>query len=186
MSEPVESRCRESGPCAIQGTVRVVESLGNFFTMPPPGKAARGPIRPLPWRCRLTRRIFFDFARANGDEAQAVEKLLKGRGCRAQLHTGADASEETLRSASRPRLLYCITHGFFLEDRPRPAAPNPLRELALADAGPTKWTLPDPGPDPSLASDGQSRHNSRKLRAAKWSTSPLMPASRSIEAATWD
>jgi CHAT domain-containing protein/Tfp pilus assembly protein PilF len=86
-------------------------------------------------------------------EAKAVEELLQDRpGWRVQSHYGADASEETLRSVSRPRLLYCITHGLFLEDRPRPAAPNPLRELALVDAGPTKWRLPDPGPDPRLAS----------------------------------
>jgi CHAT domain-containing protein len=101
-------------------------------------------------------------------EAQAVQKLLQERGWRAQLHTGADASEETLRSAPRPRLLYCITHGFFLEDRPRPAAPNPLRELALADAGPAKWKLPDPGPDPRLASGlalaGANRWQERSQR----------------------
>jgi CHAT domain-containing protein len=101
-------------------------------------------------------------------EAQAVEKLLKDRGWRPQLHTGAAASEETLRSVSRPRLLYCITHGFFLQDRPRPAAPDPLRELALADAGPKKWRLPDPGPDPRLASGlalaGANRWQQRSKR----------------------
>jgi CHAT domain-containing protein/tetratricopeptide (TPR) repeat protein len=87
-------------------------------------------------------------------EADAVEKLLQERNkdWRVQSCRGTNASEETLRSVSRPRLLYCITHGFFLQDRPRPVAPHPLRELALADAGPTKWRLPDPGPDPRLAS----------------------------------
>jgi tetratricopeptide (TPR) repeat protein/CHAT domain-containing protein len=102
-------------------------------------------------------------------EAQAVQKLLKDRGWRPQLHTGADASEETLRSVSRPRLLYCITHGFFLADRPRPATPDHLlRELALVDAGPHKWRLPDPGPDPRLASGlalaGANRWQQRSKR----------------------
>jgi CHAT domain-containing protein len=102
-------------------------------------------------------------------EAKAVEQLLTGRpGWRVQSHRGADASEETLRSVPRPRLLYCITHGFFLEDRPRPAAPNPLRELGLADAGPAKWRLPDPGPDPRLASGlalaGANRWQERSKR----------------------
>jgi CHAT domain-containing protein len=102
-------------------------------------------------------------------EADAVEKLLQERpGWRVQGHRGAQASEETLRSLSRPRLLYCITHGFFLEDRPRPAAPNPLRELELADAGGKKWRLPDPGPDPRLASGlalaGANRWQERSQR----------------------
>jgi tetratricopeptide (TPR) repeat protein/CHAT domain-containing protein len=103
-------------------------------------------------------------------EADAVEKLLQERNkdWRVQSYRGSDASEETLRSVSRPRLLYCITHGFFLEDRPRPAAPNPLRELALVDAGPKKWRLPDPGPDPRLASGlalaGANRWQQRSKR----------------------
>jgi CHAT domain-containing protein/tetratricopeptide (TPR) repeat protein len=101
-------------------------------------------------------------------EAQAVQKLLKDRGWRPQLHTGAAASEETLRSVSRPRLLYCITHGFFLQDRPRPAAPKLLRELGLVDAGPSKWRLPDPEPDPRLASGlalaGANRWHERSKR----------------------
>jgi hypothetical protein len=50
-------------------------------------------------------------------------RLLKGRrGWRVEDRRKADASEEALRAAPRPRLLYCLTHGFFLEDRPRPAA----------------------------------------------------------------
>src|SRR5262249_50169694 len=86
-------------------------------------------------------------------EADAIQKLLQGRDdWRVQLHTGAAASEETLRSAPRPRLLYCITHGFFREDRTHPAASNARREFELFPAGPPKWRLPDAGPDPRLAS----------------------------------
>jgi tetratricopeptide (TPR) repeat protein/CHAT domain-containing protein len=103
-------------------------------------------------------------------EADAVEKLLTERkkDWRVQSYRGSDASEETLRSVSRPRLLYCITHGFFLEDRPRSTTPHPLRELALVDAGPKKWRLPDPGPDPRLASGlalaGANRWQQRSKR----------------------
>jgi CHAT domain-containing protein/Tfp pilus assembly protein PilF len=104
-------------------------------------------------------------------EADAVEKLLQERNkdWHVQSCRGSDASEETLRSVSRPRLLYCITHGFFLQDRPRPATPDHLlRELGLADAGPSKWRLPDPGPDPRLASGlalaGANRWQQRSKR----------------------
>jgi tetratricopeptide (TPR) repeat protein/CHAT domain-containing protein len=101
-------------------------------------------------------------------EADAVQKLLQGRGAwRVRLHTGADASEETLRSAPRPRLLYCITHGFFLEDRPHAAASN-SREFELVSDGRTKWRLPDAGPDPRLASGlalaGANRWHERAQR----------------------
>jgi CHAT domain-containing protein/Flp pilus assembly protein TadD len=119
-------------------------------------------------------------------EAQAVQKLLKDRGWHVQSHYGADASEETLRSASRPRLLYCITHGFFLEDRPRPAAPNPLRELALVDAGPTKWRLPDPGPDPRLASGlALAGANRWQERAKRGLSDGLLTALEAEELELW-
>jgi CHAT domain-containing protein len=101
-------------------------------------------------------------------EADAVEKLLRGRpGWRVEGRRRAEASEEALRASPRPRLLYCITHGFFLEDRPRPA-PDRLRELELVDAGPKKWRLPKPGPDPRLASGlalaGANRWQQRSQR----------------------
>jgi CDGSH-type Zn-finger protein len=34
MSEPITIRCRESGPLVVQGTVRVVDHLGNEFSIP--------------------------------------------------------------------------------------------------------------------------------------------------------
>jgi CDGSH-type Zn-finger protein len=35
MPEPVRIRCRENGPLIIQGTVQIVDHLGNEFTAPP-------------------------------------------------------------------------------------------------------------------------------------------------------
>ena len=35
MSEPLEIRCRENGPYVIKGAVRIVDHLGNVFTIPP-------------------------------------------------------------------------------------------------------------------------------------------------------
>jgi CDGSH-type Zn-finger protein len=34
MSEPLEIRCRENGPYVIKGLVRIVDHLGNVFTIP--------------------------------------------------------------------------------------------------------------------------------------------------------
>jgi hypothetical protein len=63
------------------------------------------------------------------------------------------ASEETLVGQPRPRLLYCITHGFFLKDLDRlRGKTDPLRELELVDAGPRRVKLPDPGDKPGLRS----------------------------------
>jgi CDGSH-type Zn-finger protein len=35
MTEPVIIRCRENGPLVIQGSVRIVDHLGNVFAAPP-------------------------------------------------------------------------------------------------------------------------------------------------------
>jgi CDGSH-type Zn-finger protein len=34
MSEPLVIRCRENGPYVVQGAVKVVDHLGNEFTIP--------------------------------------------------------------------------------------------------------------------------------------------------------
>lgn len=34
MSEPLTIRCRENGPLVIQGSIRVVDHLGNPFLLP--------------------------------------------------------------------------------------------------------------------------------------------------------
>ncbi len=38
MSEPVVIRCRENGPYVVQGPVKIIDHLGNEFTIPA-GKA---------------------------------------------------------------------------------------------------------------------------------------------------
>ena len=35
MAEPIVIRCRENGPLVVQGAVRVVDHLGNEFSVPP-------------------------------------------------------------------------------------------------------------------------------------------------------
>jgi CDGSH-type Zn-finger protein len=35
MAEPLVIRCRENGPLVIQGAIKVVDHLGNEFTIPP-------------------------------------------------------------------------------------------------------------------------------------------------------
>jgi CHAT domain-containing protein len=85
-------------------------------------------------------------------EAGAAEKLLGARrGWRLESRHAKEASEETLAQAQRPRLVYCITHGFFLQDVQRPQLPEG-RKLGLADAKPGRWRLPEAGPDPRLRS----------------------------------
>jgi tetratricopeptide (TPR) repeat protein len=85
-------------------------------------------------------------------EADAVEALLgKHAGWRLEVRRGSAATEEALKGAARPRLVYCITHGFFLEDAPRPVPDRLSRELALAADSPG-WHLPDPGSDSRLRS----------------------------------
>jgi CHAT domain-containing protein len=85
-------------------------------------------------------------------EADAAERLLKDKGgWKVEGRRGQEASEEALRSAARPRLLYCVTHGFFLEDAKRPTSEKLTRELELAGDDPRR-RLPDPGPDPRLRS----------------------------------
>ncbi len=85
-------------------------------------------------------------------EAGAVEKLLNGRrGWRLESKRNQEASEESLAQARRPRLVYCITHGFFLQDLERPRLPEG-RKLGLADAEPGRWRAPEAGPEPRLRS----------------------------------
>jgi CHAT domain-containing protein/tetratricopeptide (TPR) repeat protein len=87
-------------------------------------------------------------------EADTVARLLQGKpGWRVQQYHREQASEETLAGQPRPRLLYCITHGFFLKDLDRlRGKTDPLRELELVDAGPRRVKLPDPGDKPGLRS----------------------------------
>src|SRR5262249_42053509 len=86
-------------------------------------------------------------------EADAVTKLLRqGRPeWKAVLRTGRDASKESLQAVKRPRLLYLITHGFFLPDLPPPKADRPTRGLELVSLD-SSLPLPHLGEDPRLRS----------------------------------
>jgi CHAT domain-containing protein len=85
-------------------------------------------------------------------EAGIVEKLLgERRGWRLESKREKEASEEALAQAPRPRLVYCITHGFFLEDVERPKLPEG-RKLGLANVGTGRWPAPEVGPEPRLRS----------------------------------
>jgi tetratricopeptide (TPR) repeat protein/CHAT domain-containing protein len=85
-------------------------------------------------------------------EADAAAKLLDAcKGSRRVALRGAAATEEAVRASPRPRLLYCITHGYFLPDAPRPAPESFTRELGLFGDTP-RLRLPDVGPDPRLRS----------------------------------
>jgi CHAT domain-containing protein/Tfp pilus assembly protein PilF len=64
-------------------------------------------------------------------EAEAVAKAWRVAqpSTPLQNYTGAEAAEETLAKVKRPRLLYFITHGYFLEDLQPPRTPS----MALRD-----------------------------------------------------
>src|SRR5262249_449566 len=81
----------------------------------------------------------------------------------------AAATEEALQKVARPRLLYCITHGFFLADRERPPGMQEgLRPLKLTDTDRPRWRPPDPGNDARLRSGpgpaGANRWQERMAR----------------------
>jgi CHAT domain-containing protein len=102
-------------------------------------------------------------------EARAVAKLFQGhKDWSVRSWLGADASEEKLAAVRRPRLLYFITHGFFLADMDQAADPSFLRGLKLVDLGPVRPKLPDPGFDPRLRSGlalaGANRWKERSRR----------------------
>jgi CHAT domain-containing protein/tetratricopeptide (TPR) repeat protein len=86
----------------------------------------------------------FRFRRLPGfrREAKAVARMLRAARRPLVLRTGKEATEEVLAAARRPRLVYVITHGFFLPDlAPPPGGPG-RRGLKLIDPGPK-------GPAPS-------------------------------------
>src|SRR5262249_51640393 len=81
-------------------------------------------------------------------EADAAARLLGGQaGWKVRAARRAEATEEALASAARPRLLYLVTHGFFLRPAPgaRPARPPGLTLVSLG--GP-----PGPVSDPRVLS----------------------------------
>jgi CHAT domain-containing protein len=109
-------------------------------------------------------------------EADAVANLLEGRpGWRVRSLRGAGAAEESLAKEARPRLLYCITHGFFLQDLERRPAGDGLRELALVGEGRPRW--PSFGADPRLRSGlALAGANKWQERSAKGFSDGLLTA----------
>src|SRR5262249_46559664 len=97
-----------------------------------------------------------------GREADAVAGLLRGRpGWTDRPLRREQASEEALLGMKRPRLLYCITHGFFLKDLERAPDLPGLRKLEVVGSG-------APLPRPDLAKDPGLRSGLALAGANKW------------------
>jgi CHAT domain-containing protein len=64
-------------------------------------------------------------------EASAIRQLVPG----ATLLSGNAATESAVKAARGPRLLHLATHGFFLEESPRPRLGSPPGEDALLRSG---------------------------------------------------
>src|SRR5262249_32587453 len=87
-----------------------------------------------------------------------------------------DASEETLARVARPRLLYLITHGFFLQHAERPPSPG-LRDLELGHAGTGRLLLPRFGAGPRLRGGlALAGANKWRQRSAKGLSDGLLTA----------
>jgi CHAT domain-containing protein/Tfp pilus assembly protein PilF len=87
------------------------------------------PLSPAPRPGALT--LHFATLPGFAREADAVEKLLRdGKREVVSLRRG-EATEEALAAVARPRLLYLVTHGFFIPSQPGPASPAIVRGLGL-------------------------------------------------------
>jgi CHAT domain-containing protein len=69
-----------------------------------------------------------------------------------ELRQQQHASEEVLQAIRRPRLLYLITHGFFLPDLERPKDDRTMRGLEVVSLDTGRARLPSFGEDPRLRS----------------------------------
>jgi tetratricopeptide (TPR) repeat protein/CHAT domain-containing protein len=132
---------------------------------PSPAPAVQG-LPSRDWTSGRRFRPLPGFAR----EARTVTQLLQGQGgWTVRCYQREQASEEALSSVPRPRLLYLITHGFFLADRERqPVRAAPGRDIELVDLGPAPPRLPALGDDPRLRSGvalaGANRWRERAAR----------------------
>jgi CHAT domain-containing protein len=111
-------------------------------------------------------------------EADAIAALLKGQGgWKVETRRGEAASEETLAQAARPRLLYFITHGFFLQDVERPPDKKSLRDLDMVGLGPMQRRLPNFGANSRLRSGlALAGANQWQERSAKGLSDGLLTA----------
>jgi CHAT domain-containing protein len=144
--------------------------LGGKATKPTKSQPAGAGDEPL--RAGLRFRSLPGFAR----EAQVVGKLLGDQpGWKLETLARGEATEEALTQVARPRLLYCITHGFFLQDVDRSPAKLGLRELEMA--GPVRRRLPNFGEDPRLRSGlALAGANQWQERSAKGLSDGLLTA----------
>jgi CHAT domain-containing protein/Tfp pilus assembly protein PilF len=105
-----------------------------------------------------------------GREADAVADLFRGRtNWQVRSLRGAEASEEALAQVKRPRLLHCVTHGFFLRDLDLSFDPGgaPLRKLELVvttSAGPAAPQRADPRLRSGLALAGANKWQERSAK----------------------
>jgi CHAT domain-containing protein len=140
-------RPRERGPALVLADPDY-DALGERHVAASPGSA--GALRSDDFRQQALR-----FQRLSGfaAEATAVARLLKAQpGWQLVLKQRAQAEEEVLSQVRRPRLLYLITHGFFLKDLERPRDERRLRSLGLVSADSGRPALPPLGQDPRLRS----------------------------------
>jgi len=106
----------------------------------PPAAAAASAVRPRslshhsPATSTLGSIAYFSPLAASGHEARAIKALFP----HARLLTGPEATKESIRRLSAPRILHIASHAFFLDDAPAAAvgpSVNPLIRSGLALAG---------------------------------------------------
>jgi CHAT domain-containing protein len=94
------------------------------------------------------------------EEVSRINELIRRRGWKVELYTGALAQESAVESVHHPRVLHLATHGFFLNEQlPAPGTANAFWEdpmlrsgLYLAGANRTLKGTPPPGEDGVLTS----------------------------------
>jgi tetratricopeptide (TPR) repeat protein/CHAT domain-containing protein len=139
----------------------------------PPGATAQGADAPRSGGLRFA--PLPGFAR----EADAVARLLRDQsGWEVRPLRRQEASEEALAKVPRPRLLYCVTHGFFLQDLEPPPPPGmPGRKILVQTSGKVETTVPALSADPRLRSGlALAGANRWRERSAKGLSDGLLTA----------
>jgi CHAT domain-containing protein len=119
-------------------------------------------------------------------EADTVARLLQGRpGWTERPLRRLQASEEALAAVKRPRLLYCITHGFFLHDLEPAHDLGGLRKLELVGTDLPRQRI-NLGQDPRLRSGlALTGANQWQERSAKGLSDGLLTALEVEELDLW-
>lgn len=167
-------RLSDEGPFLVERFTISYLSSGSDLLMPrPPGQAGTAVVLAdpdydhLPDQAAAAPRPATAADRRSGDigketrfgrlkgftrEAEAVTRVLKEVKWSVQLHQGREASEEALAVLPRPRLLYLITHGFFLADLERLPDPRGSRGAKVVSLDSSVPRQPDYREDPLLRS----------------------------------